>query len=38
VSTVVADFLLAELDGDAQARQRVPTDANAGGLRLVGSG
>jgi pimeloyl-ACP methyl ester carboxylesterase len=38
VSTLVADFLLAELDGDAQARQRVPTDANAGGLQLVGSG
>jgi pimeloyl-ACP methyl ester carboxylesterase len=38
VSTLVADFLLAELDGDAQARQRVPTDADAGGLQLVGSG
>jgi pimeloyl-ACP methyl ester carboxylesterase len=38
VSTLVADFLLAELDGDAQARGRVPTDANAGGLQLVGSG
>jgi fermentation-respiration switch protein FrsA (DUF1100 family) len=38
VSTLVADFLLAELDGDTQARQRVPTDANAGSLQLVGSG
>jgi pimeloyl-ACP methyl ester carboxylesterase len=38
VSTLVADFLRAELDGDEQARQRVPTDANAGGLELVGTG
>ena len=38
VSTLVADFLLAELDADSQARQRLPTDANSGGLQLVGSG
>lgn len=38
VSTLVAHFLLAELDDDAQARQLVPADANAGGLQLVGSG
>lgn len=38
VSTLVAEFLLAELDGGAQARQRAPTDANAAGPQLVGSG
>ncbi len=38
VSALVADFLLAELVDDAQAHQRLPTDAMIGGLQLVASG
>jgi dienelactone hydrolase len=38
VSTLVADFLRAELTGDSQARNRIPTDANTNGLELVESG
>jgi dienelactone hydrolase len=38
VSRLVADFLLAELAGDTQAGDRVPADANASDLQLVGSG
>jgi pimeloyl-ACP methyl ester carboxylesterase len=38
ISTLVADFLRAELDGDTQAHERLPTDAKSGGLQLVASG
>jgi pimeloyl-ACP methyl ester carboxylesterase len=38
ISTLVADFLRAELDGDTQAHERLPTDAMSGGLQLVASG